>query len=81
VLVDIDLTSELKWKVLVKRKRFTFFVELDYESMSDYCTHCKTIGHHVNKCRRIIVSENGKKLTRFHSQEELERNLLKSIFP
>ncbi|GAU18503.1 hypothetical protein TSUD_90440 [Trifolium subterraneum] len=51
VLVDIDLAQPLRYKILVERKGFAFFVELDYEHIPNYCTGCKVIGHNVDNCR------------------------------
>lgn len=52
VLVDIDLTTELKYKVWVERKGFAMFVELDYEKIPEYCNICRMVGHNDGKCRR-----------------------------
>ncbi|GAU38059.1 hypothetical protein TSUD_146170 [Trifolium subterraneum] len=43
--------SPLRYKILVERKGFAFFVELDYEHKPYYCTGCKVIGHNVDNCR------------------------------
>lgn len=50
VLVDMDVTQMLRYKVLVERKDYAFFVELDYENIPDFCNHCMKIGHHVDNC-------------------------------
>ncbi|XP_058773455.1 uncharacterized protein LOC131647592 [Vicia villosa] len=47
VLVDLDLSQELRYKVLVERKGFAFFVDLDYENMPDFCNSDKIVGHRV----------------------------------
>jgi hypothetical protein len=52
VLVDMDLSQPLRFKVLVERKCFAFFVELEYENVPDFCNNCHVIGHHVDNCRR-----------------------------
>jgi hypothetical protein len=52
VLVDIDISQPLRYKVLVERKGFAFFVELEYEHIPDFCTYCSVIGHHVSICKR-----------------------------
>ncbi|KAK2404888.1 hypothetical protein QL285_054191 [Trifolium repens] len=52
VLVDIDISQPLRNKVLVERKGFAFFVEIDYENVPDFCNACQVIGHHVDNCRR-----------------------------
>jgi hypothetical protein len=54
VLVDMDLTQQLRHKVLVERVGYAFFVELDYENLPAFCSHCRCIGHFVENCRRIV---------------------------
>ena len=51
VLVEMDVTQDLRYKVLVERKGYAFFVDLDYENIPDYCTNCKKIGHYLEICR------------------------------
>jgi hypothetical protein len=41
VLVNMNLTQKLRYRVLVERKIFAFFVDIDYENSPDYCTHCQ----------------------------------------
>ncbi|MCH97558.1 hypothetical protein A2U01_0018553, partial [Trifolium medium] len=53
VLVDMDLTQIIRYKVLVERQGFAFFVDLEYENLPDFCTNCNIIGHHLNNCKRI----------------------------
>jgi hypothetical protein len=60
VLVDMDLTHSLRDKVLVERKGFAFFVELDYENLPPFCSHCQVIGHHVGNCKKLNYVEDGK---------------------
>jgi hypothetical protein len=38
--------------VLVERKGFAFFVELEYENVPAFCNVCQVIRHHVDNCRR-----------------------------
>jgi hypothetical protein len=52
VLVDLDISNELSYKILVERKGFAFFVELEYENLPDYCSYCKNIGHHFENCKK-----------------------------
>lgn len=52
VLVEIDLTQALRYKILVERKGYVFYVDLDYENVPDYCTYCRNIGHHVDFCKK-----------------------------
>lgn len=58
VLVDMDITQELRYKVLVERKGFAFFVDLDYENMPGFCTHCRKVGHYVENCR--VLNNNAR---------------------
>ncbi|GAU32780.1 hypothetical protein TSUD_152280 [Trifolium subterraneum] len=53
VLVDMDLSQAIRNKVLVERKGFAFFVDLEYENLPDFCTNCNVIGHCVNNCKKI----------------------------
>ncbi|MCH87332.1 hypothetical protein A2U01_0008200, partial [Trifolium medium] len=57
VLVDMDLSQTLRDKVLVERKGFAFFVDLDYENLPHFCSNCKVIGHHVGICKKLIYVE------------------------
>jgi hypothetical protein len=52
VLVDIDLLQPLRYKILVERKGFAFFVELEYEYIPEFCHGCKVIGHNFDQCKR-----------------------------
>jgi hypothetical protein len=52
VLIDIDLLQPLRHKLLVERKGFAFFVDLEYEHIPDFCSECKMIGHSIDNCYR-----------------------------
>jgi hypothetical protein len=60
VLVDMDLSQPLRYKVLVERKGFAFFIEIDYENVPDFCSECQIIGHHIDNCRRWNQAEEGR---------------------
>jgi len=60
VLVDIDLSIPLRHKLLVERKGFAFYVELAYENVSAYCSHCKAVGHHMDFCKRLYPEEEAR---------------------
>jgi len=59
VLVDIDLTKELKYEVLVERKGYAFFVEFEYENLPEFCHYCKIVGHNIAVCRKMKKNEEG----------------------
>jgi hypothetical protein len=74
VLMDMDVTQEVRYKVLVERKGFAFFVDLDYENIPDYCTHCRKIGHYINICKSLHKSDaktdSGAHKTSHHVQRQ-----------
>jgi hypothetical protein len=57
VLVDLDLQQPLRYKLLVERKGFAFFVDLEYEHIPPFCTECKMIGHGLDNCKRRNMGE------------------------
>lgn len=61
VLVDIDLSVELIYRVLVERIGYAFFVDFEYEKLPDFCTKCNIIGHDDRNCRKLNGIEEGKK--------------------
>jgi hypothetical protein len=52
VLVDVDLAKKLIFKILVERKGFAFFVDVEYENLPPFCDHCKVIGHKFDNSKR-----------------------------
>jgi hypothetical protein len=52
VLIDMDLSQPLRYKVLVERKGFAFFIDIEYENVPDFCSECQIIGHHIDNCKR-----------------------------
>jgi hypothetical protein len=58
ILVDIDLLQPLRHKLLVERKGFAFFVDLEYEHIPAFCDGCKVIGHNFENCKRWNKEEN-----------------------
>jgi len=79
--VDIDVSNDLKYEVLVERKGFAFFVEFEYENLPEFCNYYKTVGHNVSVCRKANkkeeahkgkanVTDIGKEPLRKHYQKE-----------
>ncbi|KAK2352210.1 hypothetical protein QL285_096523 [Trifolium repens] len=58
ILVDIDLLQPLRHKLLVERKGFAFFVDLEYEHIPAFCDGCKVIGHNFENCKRWNKDES-----------------------
>lgn len=52
VLIDMEITNDLRHKVLVERKGYVFFVELEYENLPDFCSYCTCAGHYFGNCKR-----------------------------
>jgi len=44
VLVDLDLSQDLRYKVLVESKGYLFFVDFEYENLPVFCAHCNYTG-------------------------------------
>jgi hypothetical protein len=56
-LIDIDLLQPLRYNLLVERKGFAFFVDLEYEHVPDFCSECKMIGHSIDNCYKLNKEE------------------------
>ncbi|XP_058762043.1 uncharacterized protein LOC131635437 [Vicia villosa] len=68
ILVDLDLTKELSYKILVERIGFAFFVDIEYEKIPEFCSFCNNIGHSVENCKRKELAE-GKGKTHVHKHD------------
>jgi len=55
VLIDIDLEKERLYRVLVERKGYAMFIDLDYEQIPDFCTSCRMVGHALTNCRKYVA--------------------------
>jgi hypothetical protein len=71
--VDLDLSQALRYSVLVERKGFAFFVDLDYENLPDFCTHCNMIGHYVENCKNLQAQDHNKKEVDTKMKSKLEK--------
>lgn len=36
---------------MIEREGFSFSIEIIYERLPAFCTHCRNIGHHITYCR------------------------------
>jgi len=57
VLVDIDFSRRLFYEIMVEREGFAFPVEVTYEWIPEFCSHCQIIGHHVSTCRWVYPTQ------------------------
>lgn len=55
ILVDMDFSKKLLYEILLERKGFSFSVEVVYEWMPKFYTHCQNLGHNVTS-RRWLYS-------------------------
>ena len=56
VLIEIDITSDMHERILVERKDFDFYVDVEYEKLPSFCNSCKIIGHSFKNCKYQIPS-------------------------
>ena len=57
----------MRYKILVERKGYAFYVDLEYENVPEYCTYCRTIRHHVDLGKRCYPEPRKEK--RKHTKE------------
>lgn len=51
VLVDMDFSRKIFHEIVVEREGYSFKVEVHYEWLPEFCSHCQNIGHNVSSCR------------------------------
>ena len=56
VLVDIDFSHRLFREIMVEREGFAFPMEVVYEWIPNFCSHCQIIGHHVSNYRWVHLA-------------------------
>lgn len=54
--MNIDLSSQLHDQILVEIEGFAFLVEIEYERFPLFYSNCKTIGHSIGNCKKIIIN-------------------------
>ena len=59
LLVEVDLAKELPKRTLLEKTEKSFFVEVVYESLPDFCTTCSCIGHSYLACWLNKPTKNG----------------------
>jgi len=51
IFVDIDFSKKFFHEIIVEQEGFSFTMEVVYERLSDFCSHCQTLGHDVTNFR------------------------------
>lgn len=60
VLANLDLAKEFSYKILVERVGFSFFVDIEYEKVPQYCSFCSCTGNDIQNCKRKEKIVKGK---------------------
>jgi len=50
ILVDTDFSKKIFHEILVEREGGSYPVEVVYERIPDFCSHCQIFGHDVTNC-------------------------------
>lgn len=58
ILVDMDFSRKLFHEITVEREGYVFNVEVAYEWLPEFCTHCQTISHDVSSSRWLYSRKN-----------------------
>lgn len=56
--IDNDPTARMCHKIWVEKEGFGFLVNVEYESIPLFCSHCHSIGHSFTTCKSIIWLTN-----------------------
>ena len=58
ILVDMDFSRKMFHEITVEREGYSFVVEVAYEWLPDFCSHCHNIGHDVTACRWLYPHQD-----------------------
>ena len=61
ILVDLDLSQRIFNEIMVEREGFSFYVEIHYERLPEYCNNCAIIGHSIGQCKWLHNNHNASK--------------------
>lgn len=56
----MDTSCNIFHEIMVEREGFPIQIEVVYEWLPDFCSHCKTIGHNVSICRCLHSQQSSK---------------------
>jgi hypothetical protein len=72
-LVYIDFSHRLFYEIMVEREGYAFPVEVEYEWLPNFCTHCQILGHSVTNCRWLhpekVVNKDSENSPWFRTKE------------
>jgi len=57
VLVDIDLSANIRHKLWVEREGYVFLVNVVYENLPLFCSQCHNIGHSFSSSKLVKVDQ------------------------
>jgi len=60
VLVNLDLSKDIFYEVMVELEGFAFPLAIEYEGLPEFCTYCKSIGHNVTSCQWLHLRQANK---------------------
>ena len=58
ILVDMDFSRKMFHEITVEREGYSFNVEVAYEWLPDFCSHCQNIGHDVTAYRWLYPRQD-----------------------
>lgn len=75
VLIDMDISTKIRYTILVERQGFSLFTRLEYENLSHFCTYCKRPRHYLETCKLNFIPDKTKNLDNFKSSDTRENQL------
>jgi len=57
VLIDIDLSANIRHKLWVEREGYAFLVNVVYENLPLFCSQCHNIGHGFSSYKLVKVDQ------------------------
>ncbi|KAM7506455.1 hypothetical protein LguiA_016908 [Lonicera macranthoides] len=74
LLADVDLQLSFPSKVLMERDGFSFEINVSYQQLPDFCTHCSFVGHFVCDCRVLKkVQEESNRANESKNKQQQKR--------
>lgn len=73
ILVDMDFSRKMFHEITMEREGYAFNVEVAYEWLPDFCSHCQNIGHDVTVCRWLYPRQDtaAHKLSVAHGKKQV----------